>query len=146
MKQGEAKCILKAARKASKEQSNSLATKLDREKITYWGCHDYQRFRQAILTHFQTFAKLSSGSFFNLLLFFAAAMKDHSYQLHIVWKLLKMSHLKFSTNFCPFKFDMSGNTVWLFGLFKLTFVYSKCNVEWDLLCYFQTPCKLRRIL
>ena len=36
---------------------------------------------------------------------------------HIVWKLLKMSHfnfwvLVFSTNFCPFKTDLSGNTVW----------------------------------
>ena len=36
---------------------------------------------------------------------------------HIVWKLLKMSHLNFwiltfSTNFCPMKTDLSGNTVW----------------------------------
>ena len=36
---------------------------------------------------------------------------------HIVWKLLKMSHLiflilAFSTNFCPIKIDLSGNTVW----------------------------------
>ena len=36
---------------------------------------------------------------------------------HIVWKLLKMSHLNFwslafSTNFCPIKIDLSGNTVW----------------------------------
>ena len=36
---------------------------------------------------------------------------------HIVWKLLKMSHLNFgilafSTNFCPIKTDLSGNTVW----------------------------------
>ena len=36
--------------------------------------------------------------------------------LHIVWKLLKMSHLNFwivafSTNFCPIKIDLSGNTV-----------------------------------
>ena len=33
---------------------------------------------------------------------------------HIVWKLLKMSHLilAFSTNFCPIKTDLSGNTVW----------------------------------
>ena len=34
-----------------------------------------------------------------------------------VWKLLKMSYLDFSilafsTNFCPFKIDLSGNTVW----------------------------------
>ena len=40
------------------------------------------------------------------------------YSLHIVWKLLKMSHLNFflilafSTNFCPIKTDLSGNTVW----------------------------------
>ena len=37
--------------------------------------------------------------------------------LHIVWKLLKMSHLiflilAFLTNFCPIKTDLSGNTVW----------------------------------
>ena len=37
--------------------------------------------------------------------------------LHIVWKLLKMSHLNFSilafsTNFCPIETDLSGNTVW----------------------------------
>ena len=36
---------------------------------------------------------------------------------HIVWKLLKMSHFNFwiwafSTNFCPIKTDLSGNTVW----------------------------------
>ena len=36
---------------------------------------------------------------------------------HSVWKPPKMSHLSFSslafsTNFCPFKTDMSGNTVW----------------------------------
>ena len=36
---------------------------------------------------------------------------------HNVWKLLKMSHLKFSilafsTNFCPINTDLSGNTVW----------------------------------
>ena len=36
---------------------------------------------------------------------------------HIVWKLLKMSHLKFlilafSANFCPITSDLSGNTVW----------------------------------
>ena len=37
--------------------------------------------------------------------------------MHNVWKLLKMSHLNcwilaFSTNFCPIKSDLSGNTVW----------------------------------
>ena len=36
---------------------------------------------------------------------------------HIVWKLLKMSHLNFLilailANFCPIKSDLSGNTVW----------------------------------
>ena len=35
----------------------------------------------------------------------------------LFWKLLKMSHLNFltlafSTNFCPNKTDLSGNTVW----------------------------------
>ena len=38
--------------------------------------------------------------------------------IHSVWKLLKMSHLNFSvlafsTNFCPIKSYLSGNTVWL---------------------------------
>ena len=38
---------------------------------------------------------------------------------HVVWKLLRMSHLNFgilafSTNFCPIKTDMSGNTIWHF--------------------------------
>ena len=64
---------------------------------------------------------------------------------HIVWKLLKLSHLNFgilvfSTNFCPNKTDLSGNTVWPqasgfqklakmdhFWHFKLTFVHSKCK-------------------
>ena len=33
---------------------------------------------------------------------------------HIVWKLLKMSHLNFGifANFCPIKINLSGNTVW----------------------------------
>ena len=77
---------------------------------------------------------------------------------HIVWKLLKMSHLNFwilsfSTNFCPIKVDLSGNTVWpqasgfqklakmdYFGYFWWTFVHSKCkrNVKWDFFCNFQT--------
>ena len=40
-----------------------------------------------------------------------------TWRMHIVWKSLKMSHLNFlilafSTNFCPIKTDMSGNTVW----------------------------------
>ena len=43
--------------------------------------------------------------------------KDDCWYLHIVWKLLKMSHLNFwilafSTNFCPIITDLSGNTVW----------------------------------
>jgi len=63
--------------------------------------------------------------------------------IHIVWKLLKMSHLNFwnlafSTNFCPIKTDLSGNTFWPqalvfpklakmdhFWYFWLTFVHSK---------------------
>ena len=33
---------------------------------------------------------------------------------HIVYKLIKMSHwiLAFSTNFCPIKTDLFGNTIW----------------------------------
>ena len=65
--------------------------------------------------------------------------------MHIVWKLLKMSHLNcwilaFSTNFCPIKSDLSGNTVWQqasdfqklaimdhFWHFWFTFVDWKCK-------------------
>ena len=65
--------------------------------------------------------------------------------LHIVWKLLNMSHLNFwilvfSTNICPIKTDQSGNTVWpqASGFQKLakmdhlwhfwwSFVHSKCK-------------------
>ena len=64
-------------------------------------------------------------------------------QVHIVWKLLKISHLNFSilafsTIFCPIKTDLSGNTVGPqasvfqtlakldhFWHFQLTFVHSK---------------------
>ena len=43
---------------------------------------------------------------------------------HNVWKLLKMSHfnfsiLSFSTNFCPIKIDLSGNTSSFSKLAKL---------------------------
>ena len=43
-------------------------------------------------------------------------LKLHSLS-HSVWKSSKMSHLSFSimalsTNFCPNKIDLSGNTVW----------------------------------
>ena len=83
--------------------------------------------------------------------------------LHIVWKLLKMSRLNFgiSTNICPIKNDLSGNTVWpqASGFQKLVKIdYFFCifnellstqnvnvarfarNVEWDFFCDFQTPC------
>ena len=84
-----------------------------------------------------------------------------SHVAHIVWKLLKMLHLKFSIFafliiFCPIKIDLSGNTVWpqASGRQKLatvanwlTFVHSKCNRNslrsqcWmRLFCDFQTPC------
>ena len=89
--------------------------------------------------------------------------------MHIVWKLLKMSHLNFgiSNNFCPIKTDLPGNTVWPqasgfekvakmdhFWHFELIFVHSKCkrsslrslNVEWDFFCDFQTPCFQCKIL
>ena len=38
--------------------------------------------------------------------------------------------MTFSTNFCPVKIDLSGNTVWP----------QVCNVDWDFLGDFQTPC------
>ena len=85
---------------------------------------------------------------------------------HIVWKLLKMSHLNFwilafSTNFCPSKTYLSGTTVSRqassfqklakmnhFRHFWLTFVTQNVNVarfarnvEWDFLCNFQTQCQ-----
>ena len=75
---------------------------------------------------------------------------------HIVWKLLKMSQLNFwilafSTNFCPIKTDLSGNTVWpqasdfqkytIFGIFNLLLAICFArNVEWDFFSDFQTQC------
>ena len=55
----------------------------------------------------------NSTLFFSRLIFNSL----NCYCIHIVWKLLKMSHLNFwilafSTNFCPIKSDLSGNTVW----------------------------------
>ena len=65
--------------------------------------------------------------------------------LHIVWKLTKMSHLDFSilafyNNFCSFKTNLSGNTVWpqtssfqktrqidFFWHFLIFFVHPKCE-------------------
>ena len=79
------------------------------------------------------------------LLLYRNARHTHSRRAHIVWKLLKMSHLNFSilafsTNFWPIKIDLSGNTVWpqASGFqkltkidhvwpFWLTFVHSKCK-------------------
>ena len=83
---------------------------------------------------------------------------------HIVWKLLKMSHLyfwilAFSTNFCPIRADLSGNTFWPqasgfqklakldhFGIFNQLLSTQNVNVarfarnvEWDFFCDFQTP-------
>ena len=53
----------------------------------------------------------------------------HLKSKHSVWKILKMSHLNFSivafsTNFCPIKTDLFGNTVWQASLklSKLTIV------------------------
>ena len=74
-----------------------------------------------------------------------------------------MSHLNFwilafSTNLCPIKTDLSGNTVWPqasgfqklvkmdhFWHLWLTFVHSKCKrsslrSQWDIFCDFQTIC------
>ena len=54
---------------------------------------------------------------------------------HSVWKLLKMSHLNisilaFSTNLCPIKLDLSGNTVNIARFAR--------NVKCDFFCDFQT--------
>ena len=83
---------------------------------------------------------------FSTILVFMTALSLRVY-FHIVWKLLKMSHLNFwilafSTIFCPIKTDMSGNTVWPqasgfqklakmddFWHFLLTFVHSKCKLS-----------------
>ena len=86
--------------------------------------------------------------------------------LHIVWKILKMSHLNFwilafSPNFCPIKTDLSGNTVWpqasgfqkpskwtILGIFNQLLSTQNVNVarfahnvEWDFFCDFQTSKK-----
>ena len=77
--------------------------------------------------------------------------------IHIVWKLLKMSHLNswiltFPANFCPIKINLSGNTVWpqnspewiIFNLFLSTQIVNVArfarNLEWYFFCDFQTPC------
>ena len=87
---------------------------------------------------------------------------------HVGWKSPKMSHLNcsilaFSTNFCPFKIDLSGNTVWpktswfekmqnwpfwAFWAFLTCFCPLKTqnlarfarNHEWDFFYDFQTLC------
>ena len=89
----------------------------------------------------------------------------HNLLLHSVWKSPKMSHLNFSilafsTNFCPIKTDLSGNTVWpqtsdfqklakmtIFGIFdkllstqNVNVARFARNVKWDFICDFQTPC------
>ena len=82
-----------------------------------------------------------------------------------------MSHLSvsiwaFSTNFCPFKIDLSGNTVWpsklqifknspkltTFGIFNQLLSTQNVNVarfarnvEWDFFCDFQTPCPSHQV-
>ena len=84
---------------------------------------------------------------------------DATLRRHSVWKSPNLSYLSFSilafsTNFCPIKIDLSGNTV-DFKLqklakmdhFWLTFVHSKCKCSslrsqcWmRLFCDFQTLC------
>ena len=75
---------------------------------------------------------------------------------HIVWKLLKMSHLKmsilpFSTNFSSFESDLSGNNFWpqasgFQKLAKMKYFWHSWldffarNVQWDFFCDFQTSC------
>ena len=84
---------------------------------------------------------------------------------HIVWKLLKMSHLNFGIfhQFCPFKSDLSGNAIWpqashfqklakmdFFGIFHLllsiqnvfSMIFKHCassqvHIFWKLQFYFQ---------
>ena len=66
----------------------------------------------------------------------------------------------FSTNFCPIKIDLSGNTVWPkasgfqnLAKFNILGIFNEIlstqnedvtrfapNVEWDFICDFQTPC------
>ena len=85
------------------------------------------------------------------------------HNFHIVWKSLKMSHLNFkilafSTNFCTFKSDLSGNTNWpkvevfkdspkltIFGIFCILLFTQNVNiarfarnVEWNSFLDFQT--------
>ena len=61
--------------------------------------------------------KQKLAKLWKLLNFIEMAFEDTKAPRHIVWKLLKMSHLNvwiwaFSTNCCPIKTDLSGNTVW----------------------------------
>ena len=58
---------------------------------------------------------------------------------NIPGKLLKMSHLKFSilassTNFCPFRTDLSGNAIWpqasdFYNFTKLTILMNFCPIK-----------------
>ena len=91
--------------------------------------------------------------------------------IHSVWKSPKMSHfsisiLAFSTNFCPFKIDLSGNTVWpqaldfqkfakmhhfwpffneVLSIQNVGIARFARNVEWDFFCDFQTLCVLTHV-
>ena len=74
---------------------------------------------------------------------------------HIVWKSSKMSHfliLAFSSKYCAFKVDLSGNTVWPqtrqidhFRHFQINLKningarFARNVVKWDFFCDFQTP-------
>ena len=67
---------------------------------------------------------------------------------HNVWKSPKNVSFEFFTNFCPIKIDLSGNTIfqkflnWPFLsiLRNVNVARFARNVEWDLLCDFQTAC------
>ena len=63
--------------------------------------------------------------------------------VHIVWKLLKMLHFNFwifpfSTNFCPIKIDLSGNTVW-----PQASGFKKTRQNWPFLAVLMNFCPLK---
>ena len=71
--------------------------------------------------------------------------------IRIVWKSNKMSHiifliLAFSTNFCPFKINMSGNTAWpqASGLQKLAKLDHFWNLDFFLGFHFSLCWKSQR--
>ena len=86
--------------------------------------------------HWRTHIDANSNLPWESLLFAASIIwnfyKGKLQKSYSVWKSPKMSHLilVFSTNFCPIKSGLSGNTSWLARFAR--------NVEWDFFLFSNT--------